>query len=239
MNKTMLKTMNLKTKMVTRNVKYFTKELLKEAARNAVKWDFNRQLDRDAVSAIPDNCRYPVELWFTHHHRHGEPAEKHIRAQVAMDAAPKGGVAFVDMPLDFWERLPKYPVRIRKAVAKRQGDSIYGYMPWGEPAFQEHLRKVMEKHKEPKLSLDARTSLAQVFKDNGAEWTYETLERFYVPLAEIDTLNPRRMDQRQLEAMCRLGQIVERYTRNAIYQEASDIDKPAVMVENSKPLIQH
>jgi len=90
-----------------KTIKYFTKSLLQEAARNADKWDFNRQLDLDAINAIPDDARYPVELNLLHHHRHGKPAETHMRMMVAMDVAPKGGVAFVDVPLEFWERFPE------------------------------------------------------------------------------------------------------------------------------------
>ena len=222
-----MKTKKLKTKMATRYVKYFTKELLQEAARSAETWDFNRQLDLDAMNAVPDDCRCPVELWLTHYHRHGEPAEKHIRAQVAMDSAPRGGVAFVDMPLDFWERLPKHPVRMRKSAAKRQGDSILGYSPIGEPAFQEYLRTEIEKLKKPALTQDARKTLAQVLKDYGADWTYKALERFYLPLDEIAKLTPDWKDERQLAALMTLGAIFQSYTRTAIYDAAHDIEKPA------------
>src|SRR5262249_44206226 len=106
-------------KTTTTRSKYFTKALLQEAAQNAEKWDFNRQLDLDAINAIPDDARYPVELTLLHHHRHGEPAETHMRAMVAMDADKQGAVAFVDMPLEFFEKLPEATVRVRKATPKR------------------------------------------------------------------------------------------------------------------------
>jgi hypothetical protein len=87
-----------------RLVKYFTKELFQEAARNADKWDYNRQLDLEAINTLPDG-RFPVSDNFPHYHRHFEPAEEHMRAFVMTDA--EGGIVAVDMPLDFWERLPE------------------------------------------------------------------------------------------------------------------------------------
>jgi hypothetical protein len=87
--------------------KYFTKALLLEAARNADKWDYNRQLDLDAINTLPD-ARFPVSFNMLHHHRHGELAEPHMRARVVMDA--HGGIAFVDMPIAFWNALPELRV---------------------------------------------------------------------------------------------------------------------------------
>ena len=105
-----------KHKQATTRVKYFTKPLLQEAARNAEKWDFNRQLDQDAINSLPD-ARFPVTLTLLHHHRHGEPAEEHMRAMVVLD--DKGGIAIVDMPLEFWDRLPEATVRVRRGAGKR------------------------------------------------------------------------------------------------------------------------
>jgi len=237
-----MKTANLKTKMTTRYVKYFTKELLQEAARSAEKWDFNRQLSQEAMDALPSNGRYRVELWLTHQHRHGEPAEEHIRAQVAMNAAPKGGVAFVDMPVEFWDRLPAYPVRIRKAVARYMSagsgsgrwGSIVGYNPCGEPEFQEWRRREIERNKETELSPDACKTLTQVFQDYGAEWTYETLGRFYLPPAEMAKLKANWKDERQLAAVMTLGEIFQSYTRTAIYDAATAIEKPAEMIADKE-----
>jgi hypothetical protein len=84
--------------------KYFTKPLLQEAAHNAEKWNLNSKLDPDAVNRLPDSGKFPVAMTIHHRHRQGEPAEAHMRAMVVMDA--QGGRAFVDMPLDFWDRLP-------------------------------------------------------------------------------------------------------------------------------------
>lgn len=81
-----MKTMK-KRKKKTRLVKYFTKALLQEAARNAEKWDYNRQLDLDAINTLPD-ARFPVVFTFLHHHRHGVLAEPHMRAMVEM--GPQG-----------------------------------------------------------------------------------------------------------------------------------------------------
>ena len=94
----------MKKKSSSRTVKYFTKQLLVIAARNADKWDFNRQLDLNAIQALPE-ARFPVSLFFPHYHRHGKPAEKHVRAMVVMDA--QGGLALVDVPLAFWKSLPQ------------------------------------------------------------------------------------------------------------------------------------
>ena len=97
-----MKTM-LKRKKKTRLIKYFTKAILQKAARNAEKWDYNRQLDLNAINSVPD-ARIPVCFSMPHEHRHGEPAETHVRAMVVMD--DEGGIAFVDMPVSFWNALP-------------------------------------------------------------------------------------------------------------------------------------
>lgn len=104
-----------KAKKVTARIKYFTKALLLEAARKARKWDYNRQLNLEAINALPD-ARFPVSFTLLHHHRHGEPAETHVRARVVMDN--KGGFAFVDMPLEFFDRLPEATLRGRKDIDK-------------------------------------------------------------------------------------------------------------------------
>src|SRR5262245_11989402 len=106
-----------KTRKVTRRIKYFTKPLLQEAARHAEKWDFNRQLDLDAINAIPD-ARFPITFTLLHHHRHGEPAETHMRAMVLMN--DKGGIAIVDMPLEFWDRLPDVQLPTPKERAEKR-----------------------------------------------------------------------------------------------------------------------
>ena len=105
-----------KTRKVTRRIKYFTKPLLQEAAQNAEKWDFNRQLDLDAINALPD-ARFPVSFTLLHHHRHGEPAEEHMRAMVVLN--DKGGFAIVDMPLEFFAKLPVPTVRVPKSTARK------------------------------------------------------------------------------------------------------------------------
>ena len=91
-------------KKKTRLVKYFTKALLQEAARYAEQWDFNRQLDLDAINTLPD-ARFPVVCTLLHHHRHGVLSEPPMRAREVMDA--NGGTASVDMPLEFWNALPE------------------------------------------------------------------------------------------------------------------------------------
>src|SRR4029077_12051665 len=53
-------------KTKSRLMKYFTKALLQEAARTAEQWDFNRQLDLDAINALPD-LRFPVSSAMPHH----------------------------------------------------------------------------------------------------------------------------------------------------------------------------
>src|SRR5262245_51969924 len=105
-----------KNKKATIRVKYFTKPLLQLAVEVPLLSVPGRHLDLDAINAIPD-AQYPVELNLLHHHRHGEPAETHMRAMVVMN--DKDGIAIVDMPLEFWERLPEAVVRVPKATARR------------------------------------------------------------------------------------------------------------------------
>jgi hypothetical protein len=97
-----VKTMK-KRKKKTRLVKSFTKALLQDAARNAEKWDYNRQLDLDAIDTLP-YARFPIVFTLLHHHRHNVLAKPHMRAMVEMGA--RRGFAFVDMPLAFWNAVP-------------------------------------------------------------------------------------------------------------------------------------
>ena len=48
---------------------------------------------------------------------HGEPADTHIRAMVVLD--DKGGIAIVDMPLEFFAKLPEATVRVPRTTARR------------------------------------------------------------------------------------------------------------------------
>src|SRR5262245_58237097 len=86
--------------------RYFTKALLMEAANRGPEWDYNRQLDPDALGGLDPNARFPIVFLLNHFYRAGVPCEPHIRCGVEVEG-PSGPVAFVDVPVEFFERLPK------------------------------------------------------------------------------------------------------------------------------------
>ena len=94
--------------------KYFTRQLLCEAAEKGEGWDYNRQLDPQAVATLPD-LKFPVMHTLPHHHRAGEPCEEHMRCVVYVCRTPDDPAAgehvVVDVPLDFYERLPVARIR--------------------------------------------------------------------------------------------------------------------------------
>lgn len=81
---------------------YFTRAKLVAAARKAVVWDYNRQLDEPEVCRLPQG-RYPVISSLWHEHRGGEPCELHVRCRVRLAA---GETAMVDVPEAFYAGLP-------------------------------------------------------------------------------------------------------------------------------------
>lgn len=92
-----------------RNTPYFTRKLLIEASRLGLEWDYNRQLS-ERIAEVPD-LKYPVELFFIHTHRCGQPCEPHIRCMISLEPF-KETVVFCDMPFEFFAKLPKMRARI-------------------------------------------------------------------------------------------------------------------------------
>ena len=86
------------------NTLNFTRKLLIEASRLGLKWDYNRQLS-ERIAEVPD-LKYPVELFFIHTHRYGQPCEPHIRCMISLEPF-KNDVVFCDVPFEFFAKLPK------------------------------------------------------------------------------------------------------------------------------------
>jgi hypothetical protein len=86
--------------------RYVSRAHLCEIADHADVWDFNRQLDSKAVRTLPKNSgiMYPVSMTLPHKHRHGKPCEPHMRLMIDI----KETVAFADVPLNYFNELPKY-----------------------------------------------------------------------------------------------------------------------------------
>jgi hypothetical protein len=99
---------------------YFTRKLLIEASRLGLEWDYNRQLS-ERIAEVPD-LKYPVELFFIHTHRYGQPCEPHIRCMISLEPFKKS-VVFCDMPFEFFNKLPRMriPVTHHAVSARRVG----------------------------------------------------------------------------------------------------------------------
>lgn len=98
--------------MKTKKIPYLTRALLIKASRLGLKWDYNRQLS-ERIAEIPDH-RYEVEFAMTHHHRHFMPCEEHIRCVISLTPF-KQDVAFCDVPIEFFKKLP----RMTRSEARR------------------------------------------------------------------------------------------------------------------------
>ena len=72
--------MKTKTKKMT---PYFTRDLLVEAARLGLKWNYNRQLSERIVE-VPD-LKYKNEFCMPHHHRRFVRCEEHIRCVISLE----------------------------------------------------------------------------------------------------------------------------------------------------------
>ncbi len=70
-------------------------------ADEGIKWDFNRQLDSDAIRKIPKNGLYPVSMMMEHNHRHFKPCETHMRLMIELPRCP----GFADVPIEFLNTL--------------------------------------------------------------------------------------------------------------------------------------
>lgn len=94
------------------HVRYFTRNLLIEASRLGLEWDYNRQIS-EQIAEVPD-LNYPVTFFMDHHHRHGQPCEPHIRCLISLYPFTDGDV-ICDVPTDFFNSLPTKRVKRRVA----------------------------------------------------------------------------------------------------------------------------
>jgi hypothetical protein len=94
-------------------VKVFTRRHLVECAKLAHMWGFNRQLS-DRVAELPE-ANYPVALTLLHRHRQGQPCEPHMRCRVL--GPGERTLAYVDVPLDYYQRLPSEVIEVLDARA--------------------------------------------------------------------------------------------------------------------------
>lgn len=95
----------MKKALKMNSYRYVRRSHLCEIADNYDNWNFNRQLDSNAVRRLPKkhHLAFPVIQYFVHEHRHMEPCEPHMRLVIDI----QGDVAIADVPLDYFEKLPK------------------------------------------------------------------------------------------------------------------------------------
>ena len=99
--------------------RYVRRSHLCEIADHSDLWDFNRQLDSKAVRRLPkqQNLAYPVIQTLLHEHRHFEPCEQHMRLVIDI----QGDVAIADVPLNYFDKLPK-----SYSVSETSPESVQG-----------------------------------------------------------------------------------------------------------------
>jgi hypothetical protein len=102
---------------------YLTRSLLIEVSRRGHKWDFNRQLS-ERIAEVPGG-NYPVELFFVHRHRHGEPSEPHIRTVISLEPFSNAFVV-ADVPIEFFDKLPRFTPRNGKKASRRKLTTVRG-----------------------------------------------------------------------------------------------------------------
>ena len=83
---------------------YVTRKHLSEIASQGEQWDYNRQLCPKAIRRLPKDPNFAHSIdYFVHEHRNSEQCEPHMRLFITMT----DGTASADVPLDYFERLPK------------------------------------------------------------------------------------------------------------------------------------
>jgi len=93
-------------------IPYFTRDLLVEASKLGVKWDYNRQIS-EQIAEVPD-LKYPVIFHMPHHHRHFKPCEEHVRCVISLEPfAPTDVIC--DVPIEFYIKLPRVQMARRAA----------------------------------------------------------------------------------------------------------------------------
>lgn len=91
-------------------VPYFTRELLMDACRLGIEWDFNRQISEE-ISEVPTGAKFPVTFYMEHNHRRMRRCEPHVRCVIQI--GPRQQV-ICDMTIEFFQALPlvRVPARL-------------------------------------------------------------------------------------------------------------------------------
>lgn len=88
-------------------VPYFTRQLLMEASRLGIEWDYNRQISEE-ISEVPSGLKFPVTFFMEHNHRRMKRCEPHVRCVIML----KPGTSVIcDVTNEFFQGLPMVPIR--------------------------------------------------------------------------------------------------------------------------------
>lgn len=90
-------------------VPYFTRQLLMDASRLGIEWDYNRQISEE-ISEVPSGHKFPVTFFMEHHHRRMKRCEPHVRCLIQI--GPRQQV-ICDMTIEFFHSLPMVRVPAR------------------------------------------------------------------------------------------------------------------------------
>lgn len=90
-------------------VPYFTRQLLMDASRLGIEWDFNRQISEN-ISEVPSGLKFPVTFYMEHNHRRMKRCEPHVRCVIQI--GPREQV-ICDMTVEFFQALPMVRVPAR------------------------------------------------------------------------------------------------------------------------------
>jgi hypothetical protein len=90
-------------------VPYFTRQLLMDASRLGVEWDFNRQISEE-ISEVPSGHKFPVTFFMEHNHRRMKRCEPHVRCVIMLEP---GHSVICDMTCEFFHALPMVRVPAR------------------------------------------------------------------------------------------------------------------------------
>lgn len=90
-------------------VPYFTRELLMDASRLGIEWDYNRQIS-EKISEVPSGLKFPVTFFMEHNHRRMKRCEPHVRCVIQI--GPRQQV-ICDMTTEFFQSLPMVCVPAR------------------------------------------------------------------------------------------------------------------------------
>jgi hypothetical protein len=88
-------------------VPYFTRQLLMDASRLGIEWDFNRQIS-EKISEVPSGLRFPVTFVMEHNHRRMQRCEPHVRCVIMLEP---GRYVICDVTIEFFQSLPKVQIR--------------------------------------------------------------------------------------------------------------------------------